>query len=138
MHVFGLSRFAVYIASFALFPSFKYALLFTVLTELIYPYVVAKVCGVSVMPAMDFMTFMTVKESPANIMCVSILKNPEENVDWMDRAIKHTIPLMKQHKKLKSKIVTIGGDLYYKEMKPEDCLPKMINILPAGSITTKQ
>ena len=112
MHFFGIIRFSVYLLAFALFPSWIYAILFCLLSELIYPYIVAKIYDVEVMPAMDYMTTLSYKEAPANICSITYLKG-DADTDWMQKSLNYLMPLMKHHKKLRSRIVQIAGDLYY-------------------------
>ena len=131
MKRFGFARLALYLLSFAVLPRWYYALLFCLVVELVYPYIVAKIYNVEVMPAMDYMTTMSARHSPANILSVCYVEGTPDT-DWRQKAINHFWPIGDVHPKLRTSIVKIGGDLYYKPLDKEIAFEKMFTMLPPG------
>lgn len=85
--------------------------------------------GCDPMPVTDLSTFYSNKTAPVNIMSATFL-----SVGRPDYAKEVFRAAVNAHPKMRSEIVSILGDLYYKPLETEDCLKTQIVELPDNHI----
>lgn len=84
---------------------------------LVYPYFVALVFGLKVMPAMDQACFISTSKAHVNYMSVNFAEGNFDHEAYVKLA---RTKYIKKHAKFRSKVVMKFGDLYYEELDVEE------------------
>lgn len=110
----------------------KHALAVTFLLIVCYRYAVAIVFGLQVMDIMDLNTFSTSEKATVNSISMTIVSKSEKaHANEVFGRLAHV------HRKMRSKIVTVFGDLYYKEISEEETMKACLEFLPPNTIKNK-
>lgn len=110
----------------------KQALVASLALIICYRYVIAKALGLKVMDAMDLNTFSTNDKAVVNSLSMTIVS--QSNKEHANGCFGM---LAKTHIKMRSKIVKIFGDLYYKEIPIEEAMNACLEFLPPQTIKNK-
>jgi hypothetical protein len=127
-----LVKLSVIVAIFATLKS-RYAVLIALVLTWSYRFVIGFFCGVSPLPIMDINTFYTNDKALTNVMSGTPLSI---NATHVSREC--FTRLVKAHLKMRSRIVRIFGDAYYKEIPIEEVLDMCITTLPDKTINSKE
>ena len=119
-------------AIFSILPIHK-AILATLVITVCYRYVIAAVLGLKVMATMDLNTFITSSKAPLN--CVNLTPLSQSRSDLAYEVFGR---LAKRHLKMRSKIVKVFGDYYYKEIDFDEVMKTCITILPPKTLKCKE
>ena len=122
----------VIVAIFATLDSWKLALFISFTLVLSYRYIIALAMGLSTMPIMDMICFMSDDKSPLNIMSC-IMMTDKTDLESL-RAIYGKV--IRNHPKMYSHVYSVLGDYYYKpcEIPIDELLNKMVTFLPEGEV----
>jgi len=90
-----------------------------------YRYIIATALGLNEMEAMDINTFSTNDKAVVNSVSMTIVSKSNK-----DHANGCFGTLAKTHVKMRSKIVKIFGDLYYKEIPADEAMKACLEFLP--------
>jgi len=89
--------------------------------------------GLRPVPALDLLTLYVDEKAPANIMTVSTF-----NINTSHLVDKYFERLVTNHVKMRSVIVRVAGDYYYKEISIDDAKKATLIEIPDGSITNEE
>ena len=120
---------ALLVAIMAYSHSYKTGALLCLLITLCYRYIIAKALGITVLPALDLITFYSGDKAPTNI--ISSLWLSKSRPEYAQEAFRR---IVNQHSKMRSEIVHVLGDKYYSPLELEDVLQTQLVILPEGKI----
>jgi hypothetical protein len=124
---------------FAYFTFYK-ALLIAAVYILFRKTVIALVCGLQEMDSMDAVTFQTNAQSPANVISLSFLKTTKEEAQNAMLLAKRTwLPVISKHPKMRSSIVKVFGEMYYKleDKSIDQLVSERVILMKAGEISTR-